>query len=165
MKEKNILEGTPEEEVRYKDIILITDGEDQESFPVEAAKSLVDKGIRIHTVGIGSLKGTKIPIRDEGGNITGFIKEDENTNVAHRSVLNEKVLKQIALITNGVYIPARTNAFYLDELYKEAIVTQEQKEREKITQKRWSELYQNFLLPGIILLVISFFIPSRRRNR
>ncbi|MFW5799234.1 MAG: VWA domain-containing protein [Spirochaetota bacterium] len=163
--EKNILEGSPEDEIRYKDIILITDGEDQESFPIEAAKSITDKGIRIHTVGIGSLKGTKIPIRDEEGNITGFIREGEDTNIAHRSVLNEDVLKRIALITNGVYIPARTNAFYLDELYNEAIVTQEQKEREKVTRKRWSELYQNFLLPGIILLAISFFIPSRRRNK
>ena len=44
------------------DIILITDGEDQNTFPVEAARKAGDKGVRIITVGMGDPdKGTPIP--------------------------------------------------------------------------------------------------------
>ncbi len=161
--DQNLL-SEEEEDIRFKDIILITDGEDQESFPVEAAKSVVEKGIRIHTVGIGSLEGSRIPIRDERGYVIGFVKQSEEGNTAHRTQLNEEVLKEIAQITDGVYIPARTDIFYLDQLYNEYIATQEQRESEKQTKVRWTEMYQLFLIPGIILIIIAFIIPSRKNK-
>jgi len=37
----------------YKDIILITDGEDHDSFPVQAAEKAAADGIRIIAVGLG----------------------------------------------------------------------------------------------------------------
>lgn len=160
--DKYLLSNLKEDEIRYKEIILITDGEDQESFPVKAAESVVEKGIRIHTVGIGSLQGSMIPIRDDKGNITGYIKDDKDGGDIHRSVLNEEPLKEIALITGGSYIPARTNMFYLDELYTKYISKTEKRENEVKTATRWLEMYQFFLFPAIILLFVAFIIPTRR---
>ena len=37
----------------YKDLILITDGEDHDSFPVEAAQKAAAQGIRIIAIGLG----------------------------------------------------------------------------------------------------------------
>ncbi len=162
--DKNLLSEIDDDEIRFKDIILITDGEDQESFPIEAAKSVVEKGIRIHTVGIGSLEGSRIPIRDEKGYVIGFVKQSDDTNLAHRTSLNEDILKEIAKLTSGVYIPARTDIFYLDQLYNEYIATQEQRESQKQTKVRWTEMYQLFLIPGIILIIISFIFPSRKNK-
>jgi len=160
--DKNILSDSTTEELRYKDIILITDGEDQDSFPVEAAKSVVEKGISIHTVGIGSIEGSKIPIKDKEGNITGFVKQTQGSDDAHRSTLNEETLKQIALITNGIYIPARTNVFYLADLYRQRIATEEQKETRVKNLTKWEEMYQIFLLGSILMFIISFLVPERK---
>ena len=41
----------------FKDIILITDGEDHDSFPVEAAKKAGERGIRIIAIGLGERHG------------------------------------------------------------------------------------------------------------
>ena len=47
---------------RARTIFLITDGEDHESDPVEAAKEAAKKGVRIVTMGIGSeLSGAPVP--------------------------------------------------------------------------------------------------------
>jgi Ca-activated chloride channel family protein len=52
----------------YKDIILITDGEDHDSFPVEAAKKAGEKGIRLIAIGIGDEnEGKRIPVTNERG--------------------------------------------------------------------------------------------------
>jgi Ca-activated chloride channel family protein len=72
-------------------IILLTDGENNESpNPLEAAQTAADRGVRIHTVGIGSTAGTTL-------NIDGF---------AVHTQLNEPMLQQIAQVTEGVYFNA-----------------------------------------------------------
>jgi len=58
----------------YKDIILITDGEDHDSFPVEAAKKVGEKGIRLIAIGLGDEnEGKRIPVINENGEKT-FLK-------------------------------------------------------------------------------------------
>ena len=48
---------------QYKDLILITDGEDHDSFPVEAAKKAAKEGVRIIAIGLGDdATGSRIPI-------------------------------------------------------------------------------------------------------
>ena len=52
------------------DIILITDGEDQDSFPVESASRAGREGIRIVTIGLGNQEqGSPVP-SDEGEVLT-----------------------------------------------------------------------------------------------
>ena len=43
-----------DQQKQYKDIILITDGEDHDSFPVDAAAEAGKRGIRLIAIGIGS---------------------------------------------------------------------------------------------------------------
>ena len=49
-------------------MVIFTDGEDQESKPVEAARLAHEKtGVRIFTVGLGDMaKGSRIPLEDGG---------------------------------------------------------------------------------------------------
>lgn len=44
---KALDEAFDDQEKQHKDLILITDGGDQESFPIDAAKDAADKGVRI----------------------------------------------------------------------------------------------------------------------
>ena len=46
-------------------IIVITDGENHEDDPVEAAKQAAELGIKIYTIGVGSLRGEPIPLDGE----------------------------------------------------------------------------------------------------
>ncbi|MBT4290492.1 MAG: VWA domain-containing protein [Deltaproteobacteria bacterium] len=142
---------------KYRDIILITDGEDHESFPIEAAEEAAKLGIKIHTIGLGNPDGANIPIRSKN---TYNLLKYKNTTI--NSKLDESMLKKISESTSGVFIPVRTDLADLAGFYKEYIATAEKQEIESKESKVWSELYQFFLAVSIILLMIDALIGERR---
>lgn len=72
-------------------IVLLTDGENTvEPEPLEAAQVAKDRGVRIHTVGIGSAEGTTLEV--EGFRV--HTRRDDAT------------LEAIATMTDGAYHPA-----------------------------------------------------------
>lgn len=69
-------------------LVLFTDGENtQAPDPLEAAQLAADRGVRVHTVGVGSPEGATLEI--DGFNV--------------RSRLDEAMLRQIAGLTGGAY--------------------------------------------------------------
>ena len=61
---RKCLEILPSDENRDQVIILITDGEDHESFPLEAAHQARERGVKIIAVGLGDAKdGARVPVR------------------------------------------------------------------------------------------------------
>src|SRR5690606_9702858 len=102
-----------EDDGRFRDIILITDGEDHDSFPVEAAQEAADRNVRLIVIGIGDHEsGTPIPIIDERGRRTFLQHEGETV----RSRLGEDQLRRIAAASrNGVYLPVRTGTIDLGQ--------------------------------------------------
>jgi len=74
-------------------IILLTDGENNmDPDPFAAAQLAADRGVRIHTIAIGSAAGTILEVN-------GF--------TVHTRV-DEAALQQISLLTDGVYFNAET---------------------------------------------------------
>jgi Ca-activated chloride channel family protein len=72
-------------------IVLLSDGENTVSpDPLAAAQAAADSGVRIYTVGIGSAAGATL-------NINGFIIHSQ---------LDEAMLQQISLLTDGAYYSA-----------------------------------------------------------
>ena len=72
-------------------IVLLTDGENTgPPDPLEAAQAAIEKGVRVHSVGIGTTEGATVQL-------DGFTVA---TN------LNEEVLREIALLTEGDYFSA-----------------------------------------------------------
>ena len=143
-------------EGKYRDIILITDGEDHGSMPIEAAEEAAKHGIRIHTVGLGSPDGTRVPI--SGGQYLRY--NDEYV----RSRLDEKLLREIAAATLGTCIPVRTGTMDLGQLYSQVIATAAKREEESRRATVYSEWYQSFLLVALSLLVIESLIGERRKE-
>jgi Ca-activated chloride channel family protein len=83
-------------------IVLFTDGENNVNpDPLAVALISAERGVRIYTVGIGSVAGTTVEI--EGFNI--------------HTQLNEALLNEISAITGGVYYHAE-NEQDLEEIYK-----------------------------------------------
>ena len=69
-------------------IVLLTDGENTEQpEPLEVAQMAIERGVRVHTVGLGTSEGTVIEV--DGFNLF--------------TSLNEPVLEEIALLTEGIY--------------------------------------------------------------
>ena len=104
---RKCMEAMPERRDRDQVAVLITDGEDQDSFAKEAAEMAAKRGIKIFTVGLGdSQDGARIPLRDESGALR-YLKYQGQEKW---SQLNERLLKEIALATGGSTStgPART---------------------------------------------------------
>lgn len=81
-----------------KVIVILSDGEDFSSQTQSILKEFKAKGVRIFTVGIGTVKGEKIPTKTQART---YIK-DENGKIVI-STLDYKKLKNIADVSNGQY--------------------------------------------------------------
>ena len=90
---------------RGQAILLLTDGEDTDSEPLEAADEASKLGVKIFTVGIGSRSGELIPEYDEQGKVTGYVKDADGHYVTSR--LAEETLAEIARRTGRRVLPRR----------------------------------------------------------
>lgn len=144
------LEAMPERSNRDQVLVLITDGDDQESEPLEAAKSAAARGVKIITIGLGDTnEGSRIPVDDEG-NPTYLMHEGKLV----WSKMDEGLLKQIALTTGGAYVPAKTSAYDLGKIYDDYLAGLTRGVSDRSEQKKLIEQYQIFLVAGLALLLI-----------
>ncbi len=151
-----------EKERKYKVLILLTDGEDHDSNPLEAAEEAAAEGIKIYTIGIGSIQGEPVPIRNQRGQMTGYKKDQEGNVVV--SKLDETTLQKIALATGGKYYHATSGEMELEKIYNE-ISKMEKKELEGKLMTQYEDRYQIFLLLSILFLTAEFFISERKSKR
>ncbi|MGB8656349.1 MAG: VWA domain-containing protein [Candidatus Zixiibacteriota bacterium] len=151
-----------QKERKYKVLILLTDGEDHDSKPLEAAEEAAKEGIRIYTIGIGSAQGEPIPLRDNRGEVGGYKKDEEGTVVVSR--LDETTLQKIALSTGGKYYHATSGEMELDKIYDD-VSKMEKKELEGKLTVQYEDRYQYFLFFSILFLVVEFLLSDRRSKR
>lgn len=145
-----------EEEAKYKVMVLITDGENLEGTPLSAVEEVREAGIKIFTVGIGTPMGEPIPIKDENGNVTEYMK-DESGNVV-MSKLDEETLQRIALITGGGY--SRLSI----KKVQTALYEMEKKEFEEKYETAYEDRFQYPLALAIMCFLAMYFIPERKKN-
>jgi Ca-activated chloride channel family protein len=141
----------------HKAIVLFTDGEDQESQPVEIAKKLSEEqGIRIFTVGLGDMaQGARIP--DSNPRSSGFV-EYEGEQIW--SKMNGEILGQIASVTGGAYIPAGTKRVNMADVYHGYVARVEQAQFENAKIHAYVARYQWFTLPALGLLFLEVLIST-----
>ncbi len=102
-----------------RSIVLITDGEDHDSFPLEAAKEAAERGIRILAIGFGDEAGSEIMLTDPKTGVRGVLRDSDGQAVKSR--LDGGLLRDMALQTGGAYIPAGTGVLDLDAIYAQHI--------------------------------------------
>ena len=143
----------------HKAVVIFTDGEDQESKPVEIAEKLYDDhGIRVFTVGLGDMdQGARIPESDSRHG--GFIQH-EGQQVW--SKMNGQILSQIATGTDGAYIPAGTKQVNMADVYHAYVANVEQTEFETAKINSYIARFQWFAVPALILLLFEVFFSTRR---
>ena len=145
----------------HKAIVLFTDGEDQESRPLEATRLAKDeKGIRIFTVGLGDLKtGARVPVNSARG-------DDFLTHSGKQvwSKLDGETLEKIASESGGAYIPAGTKQVNMGDVYHRYIAAVDQTQFETAKVDSYEARFQWFLAPALALLLLEVFWGGNRRS-
>ena len=110
-------------------IVLLTDGENTDPpDPLEAAQLAIDRGVRVYTVGLGTSEGAVVEV--DGFNLF--------------TVLNEPVLQEVALTTEGEY-------FRIEDL-DDAPRVYEEMETEFVVESREIEI--TAILGAVSMLVL-----------
>jgi Ca-activated chloride channel family protein len=148
------------QEKEYKDIILITDGGDQESFPVQAAEAAGKQGIRLLVIGLGDEnEGERIPVTREDGS-SGFLTYNGQEVWTK---LDGDTLRQMALATpGGRYLPVATGTIDLGDVYQDIIAASARRELESKTIRQYEEKFQLFLAVALVLLLLESLLPEKR---
>lgn len=120
-----------------KVIILLTDGVNNqgEIAPLTAAEIAKTYGIRVYTVGVGTMGQAPYPVQ------TPFGTQMQNMDVK----IDEEVLREIAGLTGGKYFRATDNS-KLKDIYKEI----DKLEKSKIEVKEYSKKEEEYFVFALI---------------
>jgi Ca-activated chloride channel family protein len=149
-------------ETRDQVILLLTDGEDTESEPLEAADKAAKLAIKIFSVGIGSRSGELVPEQKEGDQAAGYIKDRDGKYVTSR--LDEDLLSKIAAKTSGGYLRADAQHFGVEAI-EAALAGLKRTESDTRLVKQYDEVFEYLLLPALLLLLIEICLGERKRER
>ena len=146
----------------HKAIVILSDGEDQESYPIEAARTAYEEqGIRIYTVGMGDMTtGARIPV-DQDGSTIYLTYEDQEV----WSRMNPQVLQEVAIQGGGAYVPAGTQDVDLGDIYETHIASIAQADFQSTRIQRYDARYQWFAAAALLLLMIDVWMTDRKPLR
>ncbi|MGV6862511.1 MAG: VWA domain-containing protein [Putridiphycobacter sp.] len=141
-----------------KSIIVMSDGEDFEGDAILAANEAKEKGVLVNTVGMGTPKGTVIPDYKNGKRI-GLKKDADGNTVMTK--LNQQMLIQIAQAGGGSFTLAEGTYVNLNGLL-ESIKNIDKKELDSQLYTDYEDQFQWFIGIGLLFLLPSFFVSSKR---
>jgi len=146
---------------KFKAILIISDGENHEGDALKAAEEVSEKGIIIHTMGVGTTRGGPIPVYTRSGDKD--FKRDRQGSVVFTK-LNEGMLKEVAAKGQGEYFHLQQGLREVDDLVAE-FDTMEKQEFEERVFADYEDQFQWFLGFAILLLTLEYFISERRNVR
>lgn len=137
-------------------IVVITDGENHEDDPVDAARQAAELGIRVYTIGVGSLQGQPIPVNGD------LLKDKDGNIVVTR--LDEGTLRQVAKEGNGAYVHAGNDEFGLNPIIEDLRRLEDEKFN-SIVFEEYDEQYMYFFAAALVLLVLEMLVGERKLKR
>ena len=150
------IKGFSAESEKSRAVIVITDGENHEDDPVEAAKTAAEMGVRVYTIGVGSVQGQPIPMNGE-------LLRDRNGDIVVTR-LDEDILREIARAGNGAYVHAGNEEFGLNPVI-DNIRKMEAEEFNSVVFEEYDERYMYFFGIALALLVLEMLIGERRPKK
>jgi Ca-activated chloride channel family protein len=154
------VQGFEENSPRRRHILLITDGEDHEAGIERAIALAKERGVKVSVVGIGAPEGAPIPEADGSG-----FRKDANGQVI-LSRLNEPLLKRLAAETGGRYARSVAGDLDLQHVFLEGIARErlQAENGEEKRKQQFTERFQLFLAPALLLLLLPAFLERRPRR-
>lgn len=143
---------------KYKVLILVTDGEDHEGEAIEIAKKAADLGFTIHTIGVGTVAGSLIPVQKADQPRSEYKKDSQGRLVT--STLNETLIRDIARAGNGMYLRFDNQ----QASHRDILKTLDQMEKRTISTHEFSDFEDRYHLFGtlaFVLLSLGYMLPNR----
>ncbi len=147
---------------KFKVVVLLTDGEETEGSSVSVAQKAREEGIVIHTIGVGTPGGEPIPVRNENGEVTDYIRDESGQPVLSR--LGEETLSRIALETGGKYFRISERDQEIEEIAT-LVSGMEGEELESQLFRRFQERYYWPLGLALSFLLAEALVPREKRAR
>ena len=139
---------------------MISDGEDHEGQAIDLARKAADRGMVIHTVGVGTLSGSLIPIKGKKG-IRSYKRDGSNKLIT--SILNDGILREIANAGKGTYVlfdnkPAnfRTIMAAIDSMEKRTLKSH--------IYSEYEDRYQSFAVLSMGLMLAGMLMPTKNKQ-
>jgi len=139
-------------------LFIVSDGEDHAENAVDEAEKATKAGIKIYTVGVGTEKGGPIPIKNNG-TVVNYKKDQKGEVVITH--LNPKMLNEIAVAGNGIYIDGnktKKTIDYIDNLLLKA-------DKTEFDAKQFSDYkdqFQWFIGFGLLFLIFDTFLLEKK---
>ena len=137
-------------------IIVITDGENHEDDPVDAARQAAEMGIKVYTIGVGSLQGEPIPLN-------GDLMKDRDGNIVVTR-LDESTLQQMASAGNGAYVHAGNEEFGLNPIIDDLEKLEDEK-FSSVVFEEYDEQYMYFFAAALFFFILEMLVGERRHRR
>jgi Ca-activated chloride channel family protein len=141
-------------------LILITDGEDHDSFALDAARAAAEAGIKIIAIGFGDEGGSQIYLNDARTGARQLLRDADGNAVVSR--LDGDLLREIALATDGAFVPAGTGVLDLASIYEAHIAQLTRGQLDDRGRTIRDEAFQFFVLVALLCLVAAVSIASGR---
>jgi Ca-activated chloride channel family protein len=139
----------------YTDLVLITDGEDHASLPLEAAQMLGALRLSLTTVGIGDPdRSVPIPLAGADDGASHLIHDGEEV----RSRMRRGLLVGMADATGGVYIGGEDGPVTLEQWYADQVASKPGRELEPATSAELASRHQGFIVLAIALLLLELMM-------
>lgn len=143
-------------------LLFVADGENHGPDFRPAMQQLIEMGVTIFSVGIGTPEGGPIPIYNQNGQLTGYLRDAQGNTVITR--LGSETMREIAQASNGEYYEIRSGSDNIEPFFSRL----DELERGEFSSQEFADYknrYQILLLVGIILFLVTLFVPDSKPER
>ena len=141
-------------------LCILSDGEDHEFENQNIPSAVNEMGISIFTVGLGSTKGAPIPIKKN--NVIESYKKNSDGDVVITKLV-DKLLKEIAISSNGIYI----NGVNTELVVEEIVDKLKEMDKEEFESKQfiaYKDQFQWFIGFGLFFLCLELFVFEKKTH-
>ena len=147
-----------DEEQTNRVLVILSDGEDHEVKLEDIIPLVQQSGMTIISVGLGSIKGSPIPIK-ENDIIKTYKKNDKGDVVITK--LNKELLSSISKSSKGIYIDG-FNTEQVVESVVERLKEMDKKEFESKQFVAYKDQFQWFIAFAILFLSLELFVFEKK---
>lgn len=151
-----------QEQGNASDVLLfVGDGENHGPGYDSELEALVESGVVIFSVGIGTPSGSPIPVYNENGTLIAYERDSEGNIINTR--LQSQTMRDIANAGGGEYYEIRSGSDNIEPFFSKL----DELERGEFSSQEFADYknqYQVLLGIGMFFLLITLFLPETKPN-
>lgn len=143
-------------------LVIVSDGEDHSTEAIKLAQKIKEGGIHVFTLAVGTEGGEKIPLRDEFGNIAGYLKDPSGSEVVTK--VKGDSLRKLSEEAEGSFYHLTYSGQEIAQL-KGDLDRLKKAQFESVTAKEYDEKFQWFLMAAIGVAFLELLFSERSKKQ